>query len=135
MLAKQMVFLDKYATCSTRTSNSTVFQQKYVFIGQYYQGQFSLIRLGELKYIFSATATAKLLQSCLTLSDPMDCSLPGSSIHGIFQARVLEWSAIAFSDIFSRIHIKWITLKMNINKNTKIDNIHRTIKISASVFP
>ena len=37
-------------------------------------------------------------QSCPTLSDPMDCSLPGSSIHGIFQARVLEWGAIAFSD-------------------------------------
>ena len=36
-------------------------------------------------------------QWCLTLSDPMDCSLPGSSIHGIFQARVLEWVAIAFS--------------------------------------
>ena len=36
-------------------------------------------------------------QSCLTLSDPMDCNLPGSSIHGIFQARVLEWLAIAFS--------------------------------------
>jgi len=36
-------------------------------------------------------------QSCLTLSDPMDCSLPGSSAHGIFQARVLEWGAIAFS--------------------------------------
>ena len=36
-------------------------------------------------------------QSCLTLSDPMDCSPPGSSVHGIFQARVLEWSAIAFS--------------------------------------
>ena len=36
-------------------------------------------------------------QSCLTLCDPMDCSLPGSSIHGIFQARVLEWGAIAFS--------------------------------------
>jgi len=35
-------------------------------------------------------------QSCLTLSDPMDCSLPGSSIHGIFQARVLEWGAIGF---------------------------------------
>ena len=34
-----------------------------------------------------------------TLGDPMDCSLPGSSIHGIFQARVLEWGAIAFSDI------------------------------------
>ena len=35
-------------------------------------------------------------QSCLILSDPMDCSLPGSSIHGIFQARVLEWGTIAF---------------------------------------
>ena len=39
----------------------------------------------------------EVAQSCLTLSDPMDCSLPGSSIHGIFQARVLEWDAIAFS--------------------------------------
>ena len=36
-------------------------------------------------------------QSCPTLCNPMDCSLPGSSIHGIFQARVLEWVAIAFS--------------------------------------
>ena len=37
-------------------------------------------------------------QSCLTLSDPIDCSPPGSSVHGIFQARVLEWGAIAFSE-------------------------------------
>ena len=37
-------------------------------------------------------------QLCLTLSDPMDCSPPGSSVHGIFQARILEWGAIAFSD-------------------------------------
>ena len=42
---------------------------------------------------------SEVAQLCLTLSNPMDCSLPGSSIHGIFQARVLEWSAIAFSDI------------------------------------
>ena len=41
-------------------------------------------------------------QSCLTLSDPMDYSLPGSSIHGILQAKVLEWVAIAFSMSFSR---------------------------------
>ena len=40
---------------------------------------------------------SEVAQSHLTLSDPMDCSLPGSSIHGIFQARVLEWVAIAFS--------------------------------------
>ena len=42
---------------------------------------------------------SEVTQSCLTLSDPMDCSLPGSSVHGIFQARVLEWGAIAFSVI------------------------------------
>ena len=40
---------------------------------------------------------SEVVQSCPTLSDPMDCSLPGSSFHGIFQARVLEWGAIAFS--------------------------------------
>ena len=48
-------------------------------------------------YCYVAATAAKLLQSCLTLCDPMDCSLPGSSFHGIFQARVLEWVAIAFS--------------------------------------
>ena len=41
---------------------------------------------------------SEVAQLCLTLSDPMDCSPPGSSIHGIFQARVLEWGAIAFSN-------------------------------------
>ena len=45
----------------------------------------------------AAAAAAKSLQSCLTLCDPIDGSPPGSSIHGIFQARVLEWVAIAFS--------------------------------------
>ena len=40
---------------------------------------------------------SEVTQSCLTLSDPMDCSLPGSSFHGIFQARVLEWVAFSFS--------------------------------------
>ena len=40
---------------------------------------------------------SEIAQLCLTLHDPMDCSLPGSSVHGIFQARVLEWVAIAFS--------------------------------------
>ena len=46
----------------------------------------------------SAAAAAMSLQSCLTLCNPMDCSLPGSSVHRIFQARVLEWVAIAFSE-------------------------------------
>ena len=41
---------------------------------------------------------SEVTRSCLTLSDPMDCSLPGSSVHGIFQARVLEWVVISFSN-------------------------------------
>ena len=41
---------------------------------------------------------SEVAQSCPTLRDPIDSSLPGSSVHGLFQARVLEWGAIAFSD-------------------------------------
>ena len=44
-------------------------------------------------------------QSCLTLCDPMNCSLPSSSIHGIFQARVLEWVAISFSNKLIKMQI------------------------------
>ena len=49
---------------------------------------------------------SEVAQLCPTLSDPMDWSLPGFSIHGIFQARVLEWGAIAFSDDSPRHYIK-----------------------------
>ena len=49
---------------------------------------------------------SEVAQSCPTLSDPMDCSLPGSSAHGIFQARVLEWGAIAFSDGSQYVELK-----------------------------
>ena len=42
---------------------------------------------------------SEVAQTCPTLSDPMNCSLPGSPVHGIFQARVLEWGATAFSDL------------------------------------
>ena len=58
---------------------------------------------------------SEVAQSCPILSDPMDCSLPGSSIHGIFQARMLEWGAIAFSSqeatcsLFQR---SWIITKI-----------------------
>ena len=54
---------------------------------------------------------SEVLQSCPTLSDPMDCSLPGSSIHGIFQARVLEWVASASSD--------WVHSKHEIGEGKK----------------
>ena len=50
---------------------------------------------------------SEVAQSCPTLSDLMDCSLPGSSVHGIFQAIVLEWGAIAFSDIKVTLCLLW----------------------------
>ena len=53
----------------------------------------------------------EVAESCLTPSDPMDCSLPGSSIHGIFQARVLEWGAIAFSKNPLGNYKDWASLK------------------------
>ena len=55
---------------------------------------------------------SEVAQSCPTPSDPMDCSLPGSSIHGIFQARVLEWRAIAFSVTHSPSHSKCSCLRV-----------------------
>ena len=53
-------------------------------------------------------------QSCPTLRDPTDCSLPGSSVHGSFQARVLEWGAIAFSLTNSVLKSRDITLPTNV---------------------
>ena len=49
---------------------------------------------------------SEVAQLCPTLSDPMDCSLPGSSIHGIFQARILEWGATAFSVKYFLVFLK-----------------------------
>ena len=54
-------------------------------------------------------------QSCLTLNHPKNCSLPGSSVHGIFQARVLEWGAIAFSDFTIYTYIKSLCCKSKAN--------------------
>ena len=54
----------------------------------------------ELKsLLMKVKSESEVAQSCPTLCDPLDCSLPGSSIHGIFQARVLEWGAIASSNM------------------------------------
>ena len=60
----------------------------------------------------SAAAAAKSLQLCPTLCDPRDGSLPGSSIHGIFQARVLEWGAIAFSGSIFLLENKYRVLQI-----------------------
>ena len=58
----------------------------------------------EKDLLSKAAAAAELLQSCLTLCDPIDGSLPGSSVPGILQARTLEWAAISFSK--ARMHAK-----------------------------
>ena len=63
---------------------------------------------------------SEVAQSCPTLSDPMDCSPAGSSVRGIFQARVLEWGAIAFSEwyitaikknVFESVIMRWMKLE------------------------
>ena len=62
---------------------------------------------------------SEVAQSCPTLCDPMDCSLPGSSVHGSFQARVLEWSATVFS---VRVYIVICNLKkVNSEKIISLD--------------
>ena len=61
---------------------------------------------------------SEVAQSYLTLSDPMDCSLPGFSVHGIFQARVLEWGAIAFSIWASTEELVLIEKHMNLVQQT-----------------
>ena len=69
---------------------------------------------------------SEVAQSCPTLRDPMDCSLPGSSIHGIFQARVLEWGAIAFST-----ESKFVIFK----SSTRDSDLHLCLRITKGGFP
>ena len=73
---------------------------------------------------------SEVTQSCPTLSDPMDCSLPGSSIHGIFQARVLEWGAIAFSTM----RYDCASNRMAIGQNTETLNAKKDVKQQELLF-
>ena len=65
---------------------------------------------------------SEVAQSCPTLSDPTDCSLPGSSVHGIFQARVLEWGAIVASIVSDSVTPWIVALKPwnSLGKNTGV---------------
>ena len=62
---------------------------------------------------------SEVAQSCPTPSDPMDCSTPGSSIHGIFQARVLEWGATAFSKLRDKT-LSFISERVNLKTDTSL---------------
>ena len=72
---------------------------------------------------------SEVSQSCSTLSDPMDYSLPGSSIHGIFQARVLEWGAIAFSRWMDRYIIKVSMKKLIFTFDNHLQNGRKIRKL------
>ena len=67
---------------------------------------------------------SEIAQSCPTLSDPMDCSPPGSSVHGIFQARVLEWGAIAFS--------VWLLLPFGNDKQSYYKHLHESFCVDVT---
>ena len=60
-------------------------------------GTENLEEIDDLQTVILDISESEVAQSCPTLYNPMDCSLPGSSVHGIFQARILEWVAISFS--------------------------------------
>ena len=71
----------------------------------------------------------EVAQSCPTLHDPMDCSLPGFSIHGIFQARVLEWGAIAFSGFSPYLEIKFYDEQTEEFHSFNISNFYTQDKV------
>ena len=74
---------------------------------------------------------SEVTQSCPTLSDPMDCSLPGFSIHGTFQARVLEWGGIAFSVQYNGFQIylqgKWFMPPSSGDKNVHFEKLIKAL--------
>ena len=86
---------------------------------------------------------SEVAQPCLTLSNPMDCSPPDSSIHGIFQARVLEWGAIAFSDTYpmtQQLYSYLFKRSENIqlhkdSKNVHINFFHDSQKLAVAQVP
>ena len=110
MLSFKPTFSLSYFTCIKRLLGSSslsairvvsfAYLRSLIFL---WQSWFQLVLLPAQRFSWctlfrvAAAAAAKSLQSCLTLCNPIDSSLPGPSIHGIFQARVLEWVAIAFS--------------------------------------
>ena len=73
---------------------------------------------------------SEVAQSCPTLSDPMDCSLPDFSVHGIFQARVLEWGAIAFSQFLLVVSEIKRRLLLRRKVMTKLDSILKSRDIT-----
>ena len=107
-----MLLLSRFSHVPICATPKTAAHQASPSLGFFRQEHWrgSFISLGKLS-IAAAAAAAKSLQSCPTLCDPMDCSLPGFSIHGILQARTLEWVAISFSNAWKwEVKVKSLSL-------------------------
>ena len=74
---------------------------------------------------------SEVIQSCLTLCDPMDCSPPGSSIHGIFQARGLEWGAIAITTSIPTPTLVFISIGA-LSSSCSVLNLHYTVTLHST---
>ena len=92
-----LLLLSHFSRVRLRATPETAAHQALLSLGFSRQEHWS--RLPFLLQCMKVKSESEVTQSYPTPSDPMDCSLPGSSVHGIFQARVLEWGAIAFSEM------------------------------------
>ena len=79
------------------TTGKTIALTRRTFVGKVMSLLFNMLSRLVITFLPRSSEVSEVTQSCPTLCDAMDCSLPGSSVHGIFQARVLEWVAISFS--------------------------------------
>ena len=93
LLLLLLLLLSRFSRVQLYATPSTAAQQAPLSLGFSRQEHWSGLPFP------SPVRESEVAQSFLTLRDPMDCSLPGSSVHGIFQAKVLEWGAIAFSEM------------------------------------
>ena len=94
---KDILFVRGYSIQNVATAVFPSWKLYFIQPGKRYEWSHSFSTI-------STMSESEVAQSCPTLCDPMDCSLPDSSAHGIFQARVLEWGAIAFSN-----YVLWVS--------------------------
>ena len=92
LLMESKVLILEWVTIASSKGSSRNRNQTHISCG-------SCIGRWILYHRDNSESESEVAQSCPTLCDPMDCTLPGSSVHGIFQARVLEWGAISFINL------------------------------------
>ena len=108
LLLLLLLLLNRFSRVRLCVTTETAAHQAPLSLGfsrqEHWSGLPFLLRCIKVK------SESEVTQSCVTLCHPMDCSLPGSSVHGIFQARVLEWGAIAFSECLAQCSINIVEI-------------------------